>query len=782
MLGGASSESSNCVSSRRPDSVSLPLVVLLAALSATPAGGQDSATRALSPEELFAARTLVFGSAVRASMDGRYVAYVTWDPSGRLTEGALRETSGHWSLFSSGLPGGFAPGVEVWVLDLETRQTIKVNAEGTNAWAPLWSPRESRLMFLSDRGGVPGLWAWRPGQAPRRVTSRPLTTDYYGASGAMSWMPDGRSIVLATAPVEALQERVVPSLVPPGSPTVEVRPSPSDTASVNIGRRFAVEYEMVVVNVETGAVRSLGRDLAVDWLAPSPDGRLVAYAARRDWSKPGGMPYQAYYDLLVRPFQGPEAPRTLSRDVPIDFYGRNIVRWAPDSRALVYATMGLERQQGLFKVGVDDTVTIPLAPFAPKLRQLSGVVWSPSSDAIYGWGGESVWAYDPRTGRGREAAYLAGKRVAWVLTTGAGGPAMQLEPQVLVALASDSGGSVWGFYRIELSSGQVRPLYEAQQTIALSAGYQPENTVVAVPHAGRVVFAAEAASRPQELWLTDLAFRAPKPVSRLSGRVGDIRLGERRIVTWTDPDGTRRSGILLLPSGYRPDVRYPLILWVYSQAVPYFVNTFGLTRQAAFNLHLFTTRGYAAFFPDMRWIPDSVMPGLGRQAASAVRELAREGLVDSTRVGVVGHSSGGYDVLAIAATYPGLRAGVAVNGVSDMVLMWGSTLDNSLGQDWVEQQMGLGAPPWERPQNYLRNSPSFHFGDVRAALLLVAGTADSLNLRHMDLAYLGLKRSGKDVEYRRYRGEGHVPDRWSPVNRADVTTWIIEWFDEHLKR
>ena len=114
--------------------------------------------------------------------------------------------------------------------------------------------------------------------------------------------------------------------------------------------------------------------------------------------------------------------------------------------------------------------------------------------------------------------------------------------------------------------------------------------------------------------------------------------------------------------------------------------------------------------------------------------------------------------------------------------MWGSTLDNSIGQEWVEQQMALGAPPSERPQTYVRNSPSFHFDDVRAALLLVAGTADSSTTRHMDLAYLGLKRSGKEVEYRRYRGEGHVPDHWSPVNRADVTKRIVEWFDQHLKR
>jgi len=446
---------------------SILLVILAAALSSTPARGQDSATRALSPEDLFAARTLVFGSAVRVSRDGRYVAYVTWDPQGRLTDGELRQRPGQWYLFPGGLPSGFGPGAEVWVLDLETRETIKVGGDGANAWAPVWSPREPRLVFLSDRGGAPGLWEWRPARALRRVTRRLLTTDYYGASGAMAWMPDGRSIVLATAPVEAIRQVPAPHragrLAPraqPDSLTVEVRRAgpvsgqpASDSSTANVKPPSAAEYEIVAVDVETGAVRSLGRDFDVHWLAPSPDGRLVAYAAMRDRSKPGGMRYQTYYDVLVRPFRGSGAPRTLCRQVPISFFGRNVVRWAPDSRALLYATTGLEQQQGFFKIGVDDSVAIPLLPFSPKLRQLSGAVWSALSDAIYGWGGESVWVYDPRTGQGREVAHLAGKRVAYVLTTGTGGPATLLEPQALVALASDSSGGVWGFYRVELHSG-----------------------------------------------------------------------------------------------------------------------------------------------------------------------------------------------------------------------------------------------------------------------------------------------------------------------------------------
>jgi len=53
---------------------------------------------------------------------------------------------------------------------------------------------------------------------------------------------------------------------------------------------------------------------------------------------------------------------------------------------------------------------------------------------------------------------------------------------------------------------------------------------------------------------------------------------------------------------------------------------------------------------------------------------------------------------------------------------------------------------------------------------------------HMDLAYAELKRLGKVVEYRRYPGEGHVPDEWTPANRLDGERRMLELFDTYVKR
>src|SRR5439155_22842831 len=100
----------------------------------------------------------------------------------------------------------------------------------------------------------------------------------------------------------------------------------------------------------------------------------------------------------------------------------------------------------------------------------------------------------------------------------------------------------------------------------------------------------------QGLWAGHPEFHDVHRVSRRAGAVLDVALGERRMVEWTPTDGRPRRGILLLPVGYQPGTRYPLIVWMYERAIPYDVNTFGIRGQEFFNLHLFATRGYASFY------------------------------------------------------------------------------------------------------------------------------------------------------------------------------------------
>jgi len=130
--------------------------------------------------------------------------------------------------------------------------------------------------------------------------------------------------------------------------------------------------------------------------------RLVAYAAMRDRSDAGG-------NAVTRPtmsdgekFQRSGAPAPVCRQGRSASSPPRGALGAHDSHALVYATTG-RAAQGFLRGG--GRLGLPITPGAvdPKLRQTGGAVWSPSGDAVYG-GRASVWAYDPRTGQGREVA------------------------------------------------------------------------------------------------------------------------------------------------------------------------------------------------------------------------------------------------------------------------------------------------------------------------------------------------------------------------------------------
>lgn len=51
-----------------------------------------------------------------------------------------------------------------------------------------------------------------------------------------------------------------------------------------------------------------------------------------------------------------------------------------------------------------------------------------------------------------------------------------------------------------------------------------------------------------------------------------------------------------------------------------------------------------------------------------------------------------------------------------------------------------------------------------------------------DRLFVGLRRLGKQVELRHYKGEGHWPGRWSERSYRNLCERVLAWFDEQLNR
>jgi dipeptidyl aminopeptidase/acylaminoacyl peptidase len=155
--------------------------------------------------------------------------------------------------------------------------------------------------------------------------------------------------------------------------------------------------------------------------------------------------------------------------------------------------------------------------------------------------------------------------------------------------------------------------------------------------------------------------------------------------------------------------------------------------------------------------------------------------VDSARIGVFGHSWGGYTVLALLVQTQRFRAAVMRGGYGDLFADYGEmqTTGSTFGQ--LRLESWLGATPWRDLPRYIDNSPVFFLDRVRTPLLIVEGGAETTVPPHEAAeVFVDLRRLGQEVEYALYGGENHGERAWRITNQQDYLARVIEWFSKHL--
>lgn len=204
--------------------------------------------------------------------------------------------------------------------------------------------------------------------------------------------------------------------------------------------------------------------------------------------------------------------------------------------------------------------------------------------------------------------------------------------------------------------------------------------------------------------------------------------------------------------------------------------------------HILAGQGYAVLEPSIPVPPGPADPleHLAAPVLAAIDEAQAQGLVATGRSLLLGHSYGGYAVAGLLATSDRFAAGVAVAGPYDLAAGYGGfdprsepvglALTMSVG--WFETGAGrMGAPPWQTPERYARNSPLLRVPQLRAPLLLVHGELDYVPAYQAERFFTALHRAGRDVILARYAGEGHI--LVNPHNVRDYWRRAFEFFAAH---
>lgn len=278
-------------------------------------------------------------------------------------------------------------------------------------------------------------------------------------------------------------------------------------------------------------------------------------------------------------------------------------------------------------------------------------------------------------------------------------------------------------------------------------------------------------------------FKNQKTISNANPQQGDYNWGSIELFKWNDKDGIKRNALLAKPENFNPKKKYPLLVNFYekssdrlhSHRAPY-------AHRSTINYTYYTNKGYVIFNPDIYYTDG--YPGESCLSAvnTSVDSLLTLGFIDESRMGLQGHSWGGYQIAYLLTKTNRFKCAEAGAPVVNMVsayggIRWKSGLSRMF--QYERTQSRLGATLWERPDLYIYNSPIFNTDRVNTPVLILHNDKDGAVPWYQGIEYfVGLRRLGKPAWMLNYNDEPHWPVK--KQNRMDFNIRMEQFFDHYL--
>jgi dipeptidyl aminopeptidase/acylaminoacyl peptidase len=165
-----------------------------------------------------------------------------------------------------------------------------------------------------------------------------------------------------------------------------------------------------------------------------------------------------------------------------------------------------------------------------------------------------------------------------------------------------------------------------------------------------------------------------------------------------------------------------------------------------------------------------------------VLSLVDKGFVDRDRIGLQGHSWGGYQGLYTVTRTNIFRAAEIGAPVVNMIsayggIRWGTGISRE-GQ-YETGQSRIGGSIWEYPMRFIENSPIFTLDKIETPILFMHNDADDAVPWYQGIELLmGMRRLGKPAWMINYNGEPHGLRK--AQNQEDFAVRMQQFFDHYL--
>ncbi len=610
--------------------------------------------------------------------------------------------------------------------------------------SPVWSRDGQRLAFVvnapdtAENTTNQDVWIWEASTDSCRALTRHAKNDY-----APQFSPGGDTLAFLS-----------PRDSDEGKPSIWLLPL-----------RGGEPWKLAVFAESVGEMR---------W---SPDGQSIAYTMLdtlpkrvKDWRK---KKWDHVVEDEIAQFNQLwviDVASGQQRRVTTGAFMVNDPRWSPDSKQLLFLWNPTGRPDD---ASLADVAVVPATGGA--IRKLGAL---PNGSAVWSTDGRWIaWAGNTNRDNHVEKADL------WVAPA-LGGAAAKLTAD----FDEDAYTPVWNaasdtlfFFSQQGASVRVASVPRTGGPVKLGLDLHGETPLGPTSGpGGRVAYVSSAWDRPAELHVADHVGTPARAVSRVHVAAAACAFAPTRTVRWRSDDGTEVEGVLVRPAG-SPE-KGALKTLVLLHGGPY-RSRYGI----GFNVtaQYMAAHGYQVFMPNFRSSGGYGTAFLVRERAdwggqdwcdveSGVDSIVRSGLADGQRLGVFGHSYGGY--LAVWAITQTSRydAAIVSAGAPDLAALW--------AQSDIHRYRAyeFGGEPWKSFDQWRQSSPIAFIDRAKTPTLVLNGEADvRIPFPQAQETYQSLKALGVPTELVRYPREGHTLRE--PRHRADWLTRQAGWFDRWVK-
>lgn len=509
----------------------------------------------------------------------------------------------------------------------------------------------------------------------------------------------------------------------------------------------------------------------------SPDGRSIAFTMLdtlskqvKDWRKKkwdhvveGDIPQ--YNHLWVLDLASGRQRRITS--------GAFMVadpRWSPDSRTIAFHW----NPTGAVDDGNQSDLALVSAA-GGAIRKLgvlpdNGFAWSPDGRWL-AWAGTS------------DRDLHVEKTLLWVAPAAGGAPVAltgSFDEDAYTPAWNAASDSLW-FFSQQGASVRVATVARTGGEVRLGLDLHGEAAGPPLPGpGGRVAYVMSRWNQPSELCVADAPNAAPRAVSQVNASIAACAFSPERTVQWRSDDGVTVEGVLVRPAGAPEKAALKTLVLLHGG--PY-QTRYGL----GFNVmaQFMAARGYQVLLPNFRSSGGYGTAFMIRKRAdwggqdwrdveSGVDALVAMGLADPNRLGVFGHSYGGYlSAWAITQTQR-YDAAIVSAGAPDLPALWAQSDTHQYRAFEFEGR------PWESFDKWRSRSPIAHIANAKTPTLVLNGEADvRIPYPQAQETYQSLKFMGVPTTFVHYPREGH--GLREPRHRADWFTRQAAWFDRWVK-